>query len=164
MICPRCSVGEISDRTHECTLCGFAPAGVATLPAPFPTELEASARRDLEHQFQIEGVLGQGPRGVVYLALERDQDRLVALKILPRTAATAPETDSLLQREAALAGSLDHPHIVPVYRAGSTRIFLWYAMEYCNSRSFGEALVGGDTAPMEWSRCLRVIHQVASGL
>ena len=99
MICPRCAVGDISDQTHECTLCGFSPAGVATLADPFPRELEASARKDLEQEFQIEGVLGQGPRGVVYLALERERDRLVALKIIPRTSGMAPEADALLRRQ-----------------------------------------------------------------
>ena len=164
MICPRCSVGEISDQTHECTLCGFSPAGVATLTAPFPRELEASARKDLEHEFQIEGVLGQGPRGVVYLALERERDRLVALKIIPRTAGTAPEADGLLQREASLASSLDHPHIVPIFRSGTTRIFLWYVMEYANGRSLADALASTDQSAPDWAQSLRVIHQVASAL
>ena len=164
MICPRCAVGDISDQTHECTLCGFSPAGVATLADPFPRELEASARRDLEHEFQIEGVLGQGPRGVVYLALEREQNRLVALKIIPRTPGMAPEADAMLQREANLAASLDHPHIVPIYRAGSTRIFLWYVMEYSNGRSLAEALGATDQTAPDWAQCLRIVHQVASAL
>lgn len=164
MICPRCAVGDISDQTHECTLCGFSPAGVATLADPFPRELEANARRDLEQEFQIEGVLGQGPRGVVYLALEREQNRLVALKIIPRAPGMAPEADAQLQRETSLAASLDHPHIVPIYRAGATRIFLWYAMEYANGRSLGEALAATDETAPDWSKCLRIIHQVSSAL
>ena len=164
MICPRCAVGDISDQTHECTLCGFSPAGVATLADPFPRELEASARRDLEHEFQIEGVLGQGPRGVVYLALEREQNRLVALKIIPRTPGMAPEADALLQREASLAASLDHPHIVPMYRAGATRIFLWYAMEYANGRSLADAIAATDQTAPDWAQCVRIVHQVASAL
>lgn len=164
MICPRCAVGDISDQTHECTLCGFSPAGVATLADPFPRELEASARRDLEHEFQIEGVLGQGPRGVVYLALEREQNRLVALKIIPRTPGMAPEADALLQREASLAASLDHPHIVPIYRAGATRIFLWYSMEYSNGRSLAEAIGATDQSAPDWAQCVRIVHQVASAL
>ncbi|HEX4561752.1 MAG TPA: protein kinase, partial [Gemmatimonadales bacterium] len=163
-ICPRCAVGDISDQTHECTLCGFSPAGVATLADPFPRELEASARRDLEHEFQIEGVLGQGPRGVVYLALEREQNRLVALKIIPRTPGMAPEADGLLQREASLAASLDHPHIVPIYRAGATRIFLWYAMEYSNGRSLADALAATDQTAPDWPQCVRIVHQVSSAL
>src|SRR4029077_239590 len=164
MICPRCAVGDISDQTHECTLCGFSPAGVATLADPFPRELEASARKGLEHEFQIEGVLGQGPRGVVYLALERERGRLVALKVIPRTGGMAPEADALLQRETSLASSLDHPHIVQTYRAGATRIFLWYAMEYANGRSLADALAAADQTAPDWPQCLRVIHQVASAL
>jgi serine/threonine-protein kinase len=134
------------------------------LTAPFPRELEASARRDLEHEFQIEGVLGQGPRGVVYLALEREANRLVALKIIPRAPGMAPEADALLQREASLAASLDHPHIVPIYRAGATRIFLWYVMEYANGRSLADAIAAADQSAPDWAQCVRIVHQVASAL
>jgi serine/threonine protein kinase len=162
VICPRCSVGEISDQTHECTLCGFAPSSVITLATPFPRELEDSARQELEHQFQIEGVLGRTARSVVYLALERAENRLVALKVLPRTAAMAPEAGTALQREIALAATLDHPHILPVYRSGDTRVLLWYSMEYCNGRSLAEVL--GDGAPMDLAGALRIVQQIASAL
>jgi len=160
--CPRCSVGEISDQTHECTLCGFAPSNVITLATPFPRELEDHARQELEHQFQIEGVLGRSRRSVVYLAQERAHDRLVALKIIPRTPTMAPELATAFQREAALAATLEHPHIVPVYRSGVTRVLLWYTMEYCNSRSLAETL--RSSQQMDVAGCLRVIHQVASAL
>jgi len=162
VICSRCSVGEISDQTHECTLCGFAPSSVITLATPFPRELEEHARQELEHQFQIEGVLGRGRRSVVYLALERGHDRLVALKIIPRTPTTPAELAIAFQREAALAATLDHPHIVPVYRSGVTRVLLWYTMEYCNSQPLAETL--RSSQHMEFAGCLRVIQQVASAL
>ena len=114
MICPRCSVGEISDQTHECTLCGFAPSSVITLATPFPREVEESVRQELEQQFQIEGVLGRGPRSIVYLALERARDRLVALKIIPRAPAMPPEAATAFQREVTLAATL-----VPARRASA---------------------------------------------
>jgi serine/threonine protein kinase len=162
MICPRCSVGEISDQTHECTLCGFAPSNVITLATPFPRELEDRARQELEHQFQIEGVLGRTARSVVYLALERGENRLVALKVLPRTPAMPPEAGTALQREIALAATLDHPHILPVYRSGDTRVLLWYSMEYCNARSLAQVL--SEDAPMDLAGTLRIVQQIASAL
>jgi len=162
MICPRCSVGEISDQTHECTLCGFAPSNVITLATPFPRELEDSAKQELEHQFQIEGVLGRTARSVVYLALERAENRLVALKVLPRTSGLPPEVGTALQREIVLAASLDHPHILPVYRGGDTRVLLWYSMEYCNARSLADVLADG--APMDLAGTLRIVQQIASAL
>src|SRR5205807_2504865 len=143
-------------------LCGFAPSNVITLATPFPREMEESVRQELEHQFQIEGVLGRGSRSVVYLALERERDRLVALKIIPRTEDMAPEVGTAFQRESALAATLDHPHIVPVYRSGVARVLLWYSMEYCNSRSLAEVLQSGPA--LEGAAALRVIQQVASAL
>ena len=161
MICPRCSVGEISDQSHECTLCGFSPTSNVLVESPF-NQLEESTRRELQQLFQIEGVLGRGMRSVVYLALEIEKNRLVALKVIPWLPAMGPEVATRFQREAAIAASLDHPHIIPVYRYGNSRMHLWYAMEYCNSRSVGELLREGK--PLEATVTLRIVQQIASAL
>lgn len=60
--------------------------------------------------------LGQGGMGTVYLAHQRSLDRNVAVKI---THPAAPPSASLaLIHEGRLAGSLEHPNIVPVHALG----------------------------------------------
>lgn len=60
--------------------------------------------------------LGQGGMGAVYLAHQRSLDRSVAVKI---THPHAPTSAALaLIHEGRLAGSLEHPNIVPVHALG----------------------------------------------
>jgi hypothetical protein len=62
--------------------------------------------------------LGEGSFGSVYLGVDDDLQRRVALKI-PRPEALARLSDiDLYLREAQMAASLDHPNIVPVYDVG----------------------------------------------
>ena len=70
--------------------------------------------RRLSH-FRITAKLGEGGMGEVYLALDEQLERQVALKVLPADLAQNPELLKRLEREAKALAALDHPHIVPVY-------------------------------------------------
>lgn len=170
MICPRCSVGEISEQSHECLLCGFAPAaGEAGTPSvmietPVHSDPDAGVRHELEHQFRIEAPLHRGPLSVVYLARDAETDALVALKVIPRLPFLDAGLPERFQREAALAALLDHPHIVPVFRYGTTAALVWCSMELSNGRALGAVLRASEGKPMELRTCLRIVQQVASGL
>ncbi|TWT37286.1 Serine/threonine-protein kinase PrkC [Posidoniimonas corsicana] len=65
--------------------------------------------------YTLRDVIGQGSFGVVYRADDPKNDRQVAIKI-PRPEVIL-QTDRMqrFRREAAVAKSLDHPGIVPVY-------------------------------------------------
>src|SRR5881397_807991 len=85
MICPRCSVAEISAETNQCVLCGYSPGGGAVGVQVQPREeLHEYARQELEQQFRLERLLGHGPRSLVYVAREAETERKVALKVIPR--------------------------------------------------------------------------------
>jgi eukaryotic-like serine/threonine-protein kinase len=67
--------------------------------------------------YVVQGRLGAGGMGVVYRALDTKLNRQVAIKFLPDHLAGAA-AHSRFQREARLASSLNHPHIVTVHDAG----------------------------------------------
>ena len=82
--------------------------------------------------------LGRGGMGAVYLAEDRELDRLVAIKVL-----NTPEiTDDLrnrMVREAQIIARLEHPGIVPVHDVGTLadgRIY--YAMKYVRGSRLDE--------------------------
>jgi serine/threonine-protein kinase len=87
--------------------------------------------------------LGRGGMGAVYLAEDRELDRLVAIKVLN----TPEDTDDLRQRmirEAQIIARLEHPGIVPVHDAGTLpdgRIF--YAMKYVRGSRLDEYAAQG---------------------
>ncbi|HTR20910.1 MAG TPA: protein kinase [Gemmatimonadales bacterium] len=162
MICPRCSVGEISEATQECVVCGYSPTAGVLVDTPQWNDLEDPAVRSLDRQFRIEGVLRRGAISSVYLARDLVSGRLAALKVLPLTPQYGPDVIDRFRSESALAAALDHPHIVPVFHFGVTDTCLWYTMEHCQSRSLGEVLRAA--GPMELRACLRLVEQVASAL
>src|SRR3972149_763638 len=58
--------------------------------------------------------------GVVYLAEDMRLNRRVALKLIAPGLASDPRFRERFLREAELAASLDHPHVLPGYGAGGT--------------------------------------------
>jgi eukaryotic-like serine/threonine-protein kinase len=162
MICPRCSVAEISAETNQCVLCGYAPGGAVGLQVRPGVEFDERARRELEQQFRIERLLRAGPRSLVFLARELETERKVAVKVIPRAPVREAGLEDRFTRDAAAAASLDHPHIVPIYRFGSTTHLLWYSMKYIEGRSLADIL--RDNGPMDLQACLRIVEQIASAL
>jgi serine/threonine protein kinase/WD40 repeat protein len=68
-------------------------------------------------QYRIEHKLGEGGMGAVYRAIDTKLNRPVAIKFLSLSVADA-EARRRFQREAQMASSLNHPHIVTVHDAG----------------------------------------------
>ena len=66
-------------------------------------------------RYELVRELGRGGMSTVYLARQRDLDRLAALKELDSLRTFDPSVTMRFLREARLAGSLSHPNIVTVY-------------------------------------------------
>src|SRR5262245_28968682 len=67
--------------------------------------------------YEIVALIGAGGMGEVYRANDTRLKRQVAIKFLSATLADA-EARRRFQREAQVASSLNHPHILTVYDAG----------------------------------------------
>ena len=67
--------------------------------------------------YQVEEVLGEGGMGTVYRARDSKLHRAVAIKFLSNEVADA-SARRRFQREAQLASSLNHPHILTVHDIG----------------------------------------------
>jgi serine/threonine protein kinase len=70
--------------------------------------------------------------GEVYAVRHPRLPRLEALKILRADVSADPDYQQRFNREAELAGSLWHPHIVGVHDRGEFEGQLWIAMDYVN--------------------------------
>src|SRR6185503_1339264 len=74
--------------------------------------------------------LGRGGMGAVYLAEDRELDRLVAIKVLD-TPEITEDLRNRMVREAQIIARLEHPGIVPVHDVGALPVSrLFYAMKY----------------------------------
>jgi len=161
MICPRCSVAAISPTTGACDLCGYVPEGGVAV-APHPDATDERARLELAHAFRFDVLLGQGHGSAVYLVREAGATGHIVLKVLPRPGYPDAQADDRFRRAMEVVASLDHPHIVPVQRFGSTDSLFWYTMDHVRARSLREIL--RSRGPMDLRNCQRLATQVASAL
>jgi serine/threonine-protein kinase len=162
MQCPRCNVGDISATDNYCIHCGFTLGKGGKQHTPVPPDLEERIRGVLSPQYRIEGMLGRGGMSLVYLAREVDLNRFVAMKVLPLQLSHGTDAAERFKREAKIAASLDHPHIVPIHRIGATSTFLWFTMKFVAGRSLVERVE--ENGPMGRVETFKIIEQVASAL
>jgi serine/threonine protein kinase len=66
-------------------------------------------------EYRIVREIGRGGMGVVYEAWQGSLERRVALKVLPGGILADSRAIGRFLREAKLAGSLQHPNVVPVF-------------------------------------------------
>jgi predicted Ser/Thr protein kinase len=112
--------------------------------------------------YDIQREVGRGGMGVVYLATDRRLGRRVALKVIVPELAADPQFRQRFEREARVAATLEHPHVVPVYEAGEHDGSLFIAMRFIDGRDLAtEVRDHGRVAP---DRLGRIVAQVAGAL
>src|ERR1700754_4916270 len=83
--------------------------------------------------YRIEGIVGVGRMGVVYLATDRNTGRAIALKVLRDDVAIDPVYRERFRREGQLLASLNHPHILPIHGMGEIDGDLYIATRLVSS-------------------------------
>jgi serine/threonine-protein kinase len=112
--------------------------------------------------YRLDGLLGQGGMGRVYRAFDTDQDRPVALKVLPAALSADPEYRQRFRREAKVASQLTDPHVVPIHRHGEIDGQLFLDMRLVDGDDLSRVLRrDGPPGP---DAAVRVVEQVASAL
>jgi serine/threonine-protein kinase len=84
--------------------------------------------------------LGEGAMGTVYKARQTSFNRTVALKVLFKHTANNSKLVERFNREARVAGRLDHPNVVRGYEVGEEAGWHYFAMEYVSGRSLQNLL------------------------
>jgi serine/threonine-protein kinase len=113
--------------------------------------------------YRIVAPVGRGGMGVVYRAEELGLGgRPVALKLLPPALADDPAFRERFLREMRVAAAIDHPNIVPVYRAGEEQGRLYLAMRYVDALDLRRVLQA--EGRLTAARTLAILGQVARAL
>jgi serine/threonine-protein kinase len=115
----------------------------------------------LAPRYAIERELGRGGMATVYLAHDTKHNRQVAVKVLRPELAAILGAERFL-REVAIAASLNHPHVVPLYDSGWAAEFLYYVMPHIAGESLRQRLAHERQLSLE--EALRITRHVASAL
>lgn len=111
--------------------------------------------------YRILNQLGSGGMGIVYEAEDTKLGRRVALKFLPESLGFSAEATERFQREAKLAGSLNHPNICTIHDSGVHEGRQFFVMELLEGDSL-KSLIHGEPLPLE--QILDVGCQIADAL
>jgi hypothetical protein len=114
--------------------------------------------------YTIVSRLGAGGMGQVYLAQHPRLPRRDALKILPTELTANLEFRQRFNREADLAASLYHEHIVGIHDRGEYQEQLWISMDYVEGTDAAKLLRSQYPSGMPQADVVEIISAVAEAL
>ncbi len=160
-LCSACR-GAISDDAEFCPHCG------ASLQAQARDSVAMDrVRLALAERYPVERRIGEGGMATVYLAKDPKHQRDVAVKVLRPEIAAGLGAERFL-REIAVAASLQHPHILPLYDSGEVLLpgdatpVLYYVMPFVKGESLRDRLDRETQLPLE--EAVRFAQEVAGAL
>lgn len=114
---------------------------MSTVPSP-PRGLSESDPfpPDCAEKFASVRRLAIGGFGAVHLAVHRELERQVAIKVLHADVLRDPEQVQRFDTEAKITASLNHPHIVQVLDHGAAFGIPWIAYEFVPGKSLRQLL------------------------
>jgi serine/threonine protein kinase/tetratricopeptide (TPR) repeat protein len=138
--CPACGKG-LPAAGAECVGCA---ATIAPDPSNAPTISPDEVRTftgpmQIAH-YRVIRELGAGGMGTVFEAHDERMNRNVALKVLSRHQAPSGKAELRFEREAWIAGKLEHPALVKVYDRGSWEELSYYSMELVHGGSLHDVI------------------------
>ena len=110
--------------------------------------------------YEILSKLGAGGMGEVYLARDKNLDRLLALKVLPAEVSNDKQRRMRFTQEAKAASALNHPNIAHIYEISEVEGVSFIAMEYVEGQSLDQRLAH----PISCSEIIQIGHQAADAL
>jgi len=113
--------------------------------------------------YEILSAIGAGGMGEVYRARDPRLNRLIAIKLLPATAAKDAERRERFEREARAIGALNHPGIVTIYSVEQADGQFFLTMELVEGHALTEAIPrGGLPLDRVLRICIPVVDAVAA--
>jgi serine/threonine-protein kinase PpkA len=111
--------------------------------------------------YKIKKRLGQGGMSDVYLGVQQDLSRMVAIKVLNLEVFRNPRLSKRFVKEAKMLSQLVHPNIVTIYNVGKVGPYYFIAMEYLLD-SLKERIRREKKIPPEGA--LHIVRQVGDAL
>jgi len=112
---------------------------------------------DVIDGFRVTKLVAEGAMGEVYLAVDEELGRRVALKFVKADALDAKGLERF-HVEARVTATFNHPNIVTVYAAGAFEGRPWLALEYLDGETLRERL---DRGPLTVPEALRIGRAIA---
>ncbi|MFZ5468205.1 MAG: protein kinase domain-containing protein [Myxococcota bacterium] len=144
----------MSEQDLECASCG--------VPRMLDRTVVKHVREVLDGKWLIEGQLGKGGMGVVFLATDIALDRKVAIKALAPSLCQDTEVVARFEREAKMMAKLEHPNLVPIYAVGKKEGVPFLVMKYLEGQNLGDHL--REKGKLDLDEVVAIMRQTCAGL
>ncbi|HML49453.1 MAG TPA: protein kinase, partial [Clostridia bacterium] len=115
--------------------------------------------RVLANRYEIQERIGVGGMAYVYRALDRNTQKMVAVKILREELTNDDEFVQRFEREARAASKMSHPNVVNLLDVGTEEDMRYIVIEYVSGRSLKEMIreSGGLRSEMAGQITVRIL-------
>jgi len=151
--CPSCGSDISGQQTAFAT---------ARIEAPRDKGVMDALRRATIGEYEVMGLLGRGGMATVYLAHDIALDRKVAIKVMSPHLVAGEGMAERFKREARTAGSLSHPHIIPIYAVKEAGELLFFVMKFVEGRTLDSII--HEVGPLPFPMVQSIMQQVGSAL
>jgi predicted ATPase len=111
-------------------------------------------------RYPVLQVLGRGGMGTIYLAIDPELDRKIAIKVVSREY-TSHLSAERLRQEARLLASVSHPNLATVYSLETAGDRTFLTLELVNGPTLGDSFRSG---PIPVREALIVFRQIAGAM
>src|SRR5580658_8167301 len=111
--------------------------------------------------YDIQSLLGSGGMGEVYRARDARLNRIVAIKVLPKSYSADADLLQRFVQEARAAAALNHPNILSIFDIGEERGAPYIVSELLEGQTLRERIRSG---PLSSRKAIDYALQVARGL
>jgi eukaryotic-like serine/threonine-protein kinase len=164
--CPQCGVvlygGVLSGLCPKCLLQGLRGSPAEGTETLWPPSVQSLAKAMRGHGIELIEFIGSGGMGAVYKGLQKDLNRIVAVKVMQPRAADRCSILDRFEREARLQARLSHPNVVAVYDFGLAGNFPYFVMDFVDGSSLRQMLLKSE--PLNPSYAVTLFLQLCDGL
>jgi serine/threonine protein kinase len=134
-------------------------------PAPAQTELSKELTGKSLSHYVLGSLLARGASGLIFQALDTQNNRRVAVKVLSPDFIHNDVDVQRFVRAMRTMLPLRHPNLVAIYGAGKSGTYCWCAMEYVEGENLAQVIDRQKTARVhDWRPALRYAVHIARAL
>ncbi len=165
MWCPTCST-PIPEENRRCPACGADPVTSAPTEPVKPSGslemLNLPPGASFAGRYTIIERAGEGGMGVVYKAIDRTLDQVVALKLIRPDLARVPGYVERFKQEVRLTRQVSHPNVCRVHDLGAVDDVFFLSMEWIEGETLRRFL--NQAVLLEPRRALGIAARILDAL